>query len=297
MSTINYSIIIPHKNIPNLLQRCLDSIPKRDDIQIIVVDDNSDLEKVDFEHFPGVGEKCVEVYFTKEGKGAGYARNVGLKHVKGKWVLFADADDFYAVNAWDTFDCFIKSNYEIIYFGVDCLDTDTLLPANRNLHNNNVIDAYLKDEHKGEIKLRYTCWEPWNKMFRYDFLASYGLQFDEIPRGNDAMFVLNAGDRAQSITAIRNSLYVVTYRSNSLSFAVNKENLFSVLMLKIKINKFYTDRRLSLFVSTLYDLRQCFLYLGFQALLEALIFLFKNHAGLRCYFINPDCIKRRILFS
>ena len=38
---INYSIIIPHKNIPNLLQRCLDSIPNREDVQIIVVDDNS----------------------------------------------------------------------------------------------------------------------------------------------------------------------------------------------------------------------------------------------------------------
>ena len=39
---INYSIIIPHKNTPNLLQQCLDSIPYRDDIQIIVVDDNSE---------------------------------------------------------------------------------------------------------------------------------------------------------------------------------------------------------------------------------------------------------------
>ncbi|MCI6862195.1 MAG: glycosyltransferase family 2 protein, partial [Prevotella sp.] len=32
MSNINYSIIIPHKNIPQLLQRCLDSIPIRDDV-------------------------------------------------------------------------------------------------------------------------------------------------------------------------------------------------------------------------------------------------------------------------
>ena len=45
---INYSIIIPHKNIPNLLQRCLDSIPNREDVQIIVVDDNSDPNIVDF---------------------------------------------------------------------------------------------------------------------------------------------------------------------------------------------------------------------------------------------------------
>ena len=34
-----YSIIIPHYNIPDLLRRCLESIPQRDDVQVIVVDD------------------------------------------------------------------------------------------------------------------------------------------------------------------------------------------------------------------------------------------------------------------
>ena len=42
---IVYSFIIPHKNCPVLLNRCLDSIPIRDDVQIIVVDDNSDVDK------------------------------------------------------------------------------------------------------------------------------------------------------------------------------------------------------------------------------------------------------------
>lgn len=49
---INYSIIIPHKNTPDLLQYCLDSIPVRDNVLVIVVDDNSDTNKVDFNNFP-----------------------------------------------------------------------------------------------------------------------------------------------------------------------------------------------------------------------------------------------------
>lgn len=65
---INYSIIIPHKNIPNLLQRCLDSIPNREDVQIIVVDDNSDPNIVDFDKFPGLNRSNVEVIFTKKEK-------------------------------------------------------------------------------------------------------------------------------------------------------------------------------------------------------------------------------------
>jgi glycosyltransferase involved in cell wall biosynthesis len=99
MTNIIFSVIIPHKNRPDLLQYCLNSIPRRKDIQIIVVDDNSDEDKVNFNKFPGLDDEYVEIYLTKEGKGAGYARNMGLKHAKGKWLLFADADDFFTENS------------------------------------------------------------------------------------------------------------------------------------------------------------------------------------------------------
>ena len=93
--TKNYSIIIPHKDTPDLLQRCLDSIPLREDVEIIVIDDNSSPRKVDFGHFPKWNGEHFHVFLTKEGKGPGYARNVGLDHAQGRWVVFADADDFF----------------------------------------------------------------------------------------------------------------------------------------------------------------------------------------------------------
>lgn len=37
----NLSIIIPHYNTPELLYKLIDSIPQSPDVQIIVVDDNS----------------------------------------------------------------------------------------------------------------------------------------------------------------------------------------------------------------------------------------------------------------
>lgn len=103
-TSYHYSIIIPHKNTPRLLERCLCSIPTWDEIQIIIIDDNSNSESVDFSHFPGNGRKNTEILFTKEGKGAGYARNIGLSHARGKWIIFADADDFF------TADCFTILN-------------------------------------------------------------------------------------------------------------------------------------------------------------------------------------------
>ena len=93
---IVYSIIVLHQNMPDLLQRSLDSIPERDDVQVIVVDDISDPAVVDFDHFPGMDRKDVEIVFDKQGRGLGNVRNVGLDHAKGKWVLFCDSDDFFA---------------------------------------------------------------------------------------------------------------------------------------------------------------------------------------------------------
>lgn len=54
-----YNIIILHKIIPKLLQRYLDSIPQRDDLHIIVENDNHDPDKVDFEHFSGIEKQII----------------------------------------------------------------------------------------------------------------------------------------------------------------------------------------------------------------------------------------------
>jgi len=90
---INYSIIIPHKNISQLLERCLRSIPSREDLEIIVVDDNSSHEEIaNIKHFqsqPDIPDFLL--LLTSEGKGAGFARNRGVERAKGKWVVFADA--------------------------------------------------------------------------------------------------------------------------------------------------------------------------------------------------------------
>ena len=295
MAELNYSIIIPHKNIPDLLQRCLDSIPKRDDIQIIIVDDNSDPDKVDFNHFPGVGEKCVEVYFTKEGKGAGYARNVGLKHARGKWLLFADADDFYVKDAWDTFDKYLNAQVDIIYFSVACVDSSTLMPASRNLRNNEVVTDFISGDENGEKLLRYTCWEPWNKIWRHEFIVSNDLQFEEIPRGNDAMFVLQGGDKANKIMAIEEQLYVVTYRPQSLSYKITKESFYSALLLKIRINKFYKAKGFKKFrLSVLYDLKQAYTLFGATEVLKAISLIFKNHGDFFIFFFDMKGYKNLI---
>lgn len=102
---------------PRLLERCLCSIPTWDEIQIIIIDDNSNSESVDF-LISGKRQKNTEVLFTKEGKGAGYARNIGLSHARGKWIIFADADDFFTADCFTILNEYMDSPHEVIYFNV-----------------------------------------------------------------------------------------------------------------------------------------------------------------------------------
>lgn len=107
---IKYSIIIPHKNSPDLLKRCLESIPDRTDIQVVVVDDNSSSAIIDWNLERANFKGNVELVLTKEGLGAGFARNKGLTYIKGKWVLFADADDYYQSHTFDVLDRQLTEN-------------------------------------------------------------------------------------------------------------------------------------------------------------------------------------------
>lgn len=132
-SNINYTVIIPHKNCPDLLERCVDSIPIRNDIQVVVVvDDNSDnVEKIKELESKYHNRNILFVY-TKDGKGAGFARNQGLNMAKGKWLLFSDSDDFFAENAFSCFDEYLDSEYDIVFFKHQGIDSETLAPLERS---------------------------------------------------------------------------------------------------------------------------------------------------------------------
>lgn len=189
MTEFKYSIIIPHKNIPNLLQRCLDSIPRREDIQIIVIDDNSDSMKVDFSHFPGMGTSYIEVYLTKEGKGAGYARNVGLEHAKGKWIFFVDADDFLATDFLKKVDQFASSDNDIIFFRL--VDEKYLPSIPVDLRD--IIDIRRANDYNKLLKrdnhfLALEHYVPVGKMINRHCVEVNRIHFDEIPCANDVMF-------------------------------------------------------------------------------------------------------------
>lgn len=217
MSAINFSIIIPHKNTPTLLQRCIDSIPNRKDIQIIVVDDNSDAASIQKLKRIIQAYNYIEVYFSEKSLGAGHARNIGLQHALGKWLLFADSDDFYNPCFEKRIDHYLYSRFDLIIFSASSVNSTTFTPAKRNEMIKEYHDIYKQDPQRGEILLKYYFTENWAKMYKAELIMKNDITFDETYNTNDYMFSVKAAYYARFIHEDDSEIYCITVRENSLT--------------------------------------------------------------------------------
>ncbi len=219
---VNYSIIIPHKNIPDLLQRCLNSIPRREDVQIIVIDDNSDAEMVDFSHFPGLNDPYIEIIFGKNEngrKGAGYARNLGLEHAKGKWLIFADADDYFTPCLEEALDLYKNDENDVIYFMVESVDCQTLEPTRIVTDERNNILIRIKKEKTKD--LLFSIPVPWGRFIKADIVKKYNIKFQEVEHSNDVLFSTYLALKTDTVLISDVIIYVLSYRVNSLTRIIN----------------------------------------------------------------------------
>lgn len=247
MFPISFTIIIPSHNCPELLRRCLDSIPDIRDIQVIVVDDNSDPNIVDFNKYPGLERENTVVVFSKEGKGAGYARNIGLAQARGKWVLFADSDDFYNHDFINIIYHHYNDEEDIVFFDVTSVISDNMEPSDRHLSRSVPLNNY-KGKKLNQF-CRYLYTEPWGKMFKGDFLKRIDARFDESFVANDYYFSIYTGFNASKISVSIEKLYCVTERKGSLSnsFSGDLKRLEARLKVYNKVQKFYENNNIRLY--------------------------------------------------
>lgn len=291
----NYSFIIPHKNSPELLKRCVDSIPVRDDIQIIIVDDNSNDEQK-----PALPErKGLEIVQldASQSKGAGKARNVGLDKAEGKWLLFADADDYYITDFLEVLDEYNDADYDIVYYNIKFVDTITgneLPPINISRYV-----SYYDGSEISEKKLKYDNNAPWSKMVKRSFVERYNIRFEEVVNGNDYLFSVLIASFCSEFHVVDRVVYIYTFNTISLTNKKHftKKEIFCRLSFLIKRKSFLDyisldcGRDSSIIIFLLYTLK----HQGFIQLIKTLFVYISNTGALykhRDYYIQA--VRNRI---
>lgn len=239
---MKFTLIIPHHDIPLLLVRCLNSIPIRDDLQVIIVDDGSLLENV--ERLKLIEKKYtnVEFIYVPLGKGGGGARNIGLKAAKGDYILFADADDFFTPCFNQALDDVLKIDADVFFFNAISVDTDVYTFTYRCAQLNRFIKMYKSNPDKAEFNLKYAFGEPWCKIVKRSLIEENNICFDEIRIHNDTRFSYLVGYYAKKICVDQRAIYCVTDRMGSVSKVLTPERLIVRAKVFAEANKFFAEK-------------------------------------------------------
>jgi glycosyltransferase involved in cell wall biosynthesis len=232
--TKDFSVIIPvWRGAIKFLPKLFDSIPDKEGIEIIVVDNSK--EPVAREEIDSSRQFILK--HIDPNRHAGGSRNEGIKISKGKWLLFADADDYYTPDAFDIYYSMIDTDAEIVYTGMGGVYEDTGEHSSRG-------DGYAYKVHRycigeaDEFSLRLDFASPCCKMVSHDLVDRHEIKYDEIRAGNDMFFSLKSGYYAKTITAVDRVTYIATVNRGSLTKRRDFEVLHARLYAKLRCNQF-----------------------------------------------------------
>ena len=208
------SVIVPVYNAGEYIGQMLDSVlgQSMQEIEIICVNDGStDNSGEIIRSFMDRDSRIM--LLEQPNINAGAARNQGLLHARGKYVVFWDADDQFHRRALELM-CrkMQKTQADICVCGVcEFVQGGKMYETDGYLKTDLIPD---KDPFN-KFDLRDTIFNfgsnmVWNKMFRRKFLVSHQLRFQEIRQANDTAFVMKAMFAADRITYV--DRYLAFYR-------------------------------------------------------------------------------------
>lgn len=181
------SIIVPVYNTGKYIKKCVDSLIHQSysNIEIILVDDGSDLETALLCDSYAQDDDKITVYHC-ENRGVSAARNYGIKKAKGKYIFFADSDDYAEPQMLEKM-VGIAQRYMVqlviagYYFDIPCISKD-------NQTMESIEQKVPSFEIKSEAELKRTMvflWDSsfmynvWNKLFAIEIIRENEILFPE----------------------------------------------------------------------------------------------------------------------
>lgn len=211
------SVIIPVYNKEKYIGKCIDSLLLQNygELEIVAVNDgSSDGTAAVLERY-GARIKLI----TTENRGVASARNTGLENAAGDYLLFLDADDYYAQNTVrDLVKFQAETDADILHFGYSIIlpDGPVKLPACPFAYNRKIekeeFKRYVYPYFINGIMLNSVCFAMYKKS------CIDGLKFREnMKTAEDAVFNLDAYTNAQSAVFLSNVYYCYIQNNGSLT--------------------------------------------------------------------------------
>ena len=211
------SVIIPVNNAEKYLDQALFSLKYQTfpRFEVLCVDDASTDQSVDIINQYVQSDPRFKL-LRQTHQFAGVARNLGIQHAQGEYLLFLDADDYFSPNL------LIEAYYqaklfdaEVCVFGANYYDEKQSkigeMPGVCNLALCPKNTVFSKETNLENI-FSFTSPAAWSKLFKRQFILDKKIEFQNTRNANDLRFVLTALAEANRIVALDKVL--VYYRTN-----------------------------------------------------------------------------------
>lgn len=236
------SIIVPVYNSEKYLKRCLDSLTEQtlEDIEIILVDDASTDNSPQICAAATEKDRRIKV-IRKANGGPGMARNAGLAAAKGKYIGFADSDDYVSPDMFEKlYNAAEKYSAQLVISGVtyvggnmfgsgdeysdEYFDRETLLCSAEDMQELILgIVGALPHEKRDS---RYGT-GVWKNLYRRDVIETGGIKFmsEREIMSEDAIFLIDYAACITKAAGIPGAFYRYCRNGESLSKSYDPERL------------------------------------------------------------------------
>lgn len=225
-SGIKISVIIPVYNVEAYLAECLDSLLQNcsENFEIICIDDYSDDNSIAILEQYSKRNNSINLFVADEHIGVADARNMGIQHARGEYILFVDSDDMLLEGTLQHLvDIVSEQDYDEVFFNFKSIYESESIKSK-------LADRYIskKKEYEGEwqrgIELFCSLYNNndltltvWSQMYRRQFLLDNNVKFESGILHEDVPFAVISMWMAKRVYYTNRECYVWRHRVNSIT--------------------------------------------------------------------------------
>ena len=268
------SVIVPAYNSEQFIGRCISSIMDQSyhNLELIIIDDGSKDNTLKICADFAEQDERIHIFSIPNG-GPAHARNLGISHAEGDWVMFVDSDDALEKDAClKLYNAAIQGNADVAFCNLRNISQgkiDNPVPYKGNYRIFEGPDKqWLEKSLVGKITETgdsILCLSgPVCKIIRKE-IARKVLFPEDISLGEDTCFCLDALSEARVVVYISDCLYNRYCRTNSLSSTKLDTAERLVKYTNWVIDKYYAQDEYKEAVKSIVGQNLCWILIGYCA--------------------------------
>lgn len=240
------SIIVPVYNAEAYIENCITSMLNQtyDNFELLLINDGSKDDSLSMCLKYAERDNRIKVYDKPNG-GASSARNLGLKYVKGQYIVFVDIDDFLSRNYLENlYSAAKEGNYDIVQCNYEIVNNQYQEEKYVGFNKNDIREI-TKVQALNNRLYKVTLW---GKIYSLKLFKNFRFK-EGIIYEDDASYYIFI-DRANKIAVLDETLYYYYMSSNSVMRNENEMNMDFIDIYNERINYFKKRNNIELLEGT-----------------------------------------------